>query len=165
MNRQQNSSFRYLKYAVGEIILVVIGILIALQINNWNENRKIKTEEIKTLKFLRDAMVQDTIKLNRHKFWLELSIYGIENSINELNKKSPSDSLGNFLNIALTQRTFNLNRAAYESLKANGPNIISNDSLRNAIISYYDNSSQYIENKNDRMNLPEKELLNHSIGF
>ena len=31
---------RYFKYAIGEIILVVIGILIALQINNWNENRK-----------------------------------------------------------------------------------------------------------------------------
>jgi len=31
---------KYLKYALGEIILVVIGILIALQINNWNENRK-----------------------------------------------------------------------------------------------------------------------------
>lgn len=30
---------KYLKYAIGEIILVVIGILIALQINNWNENR------------------------------------------------------------------------------------------------------------------------------
>ncbi|TFV95649.1 hypothetical protein E4S40_05355 [Algoriphagus kandeliae] len=32
---------KYLKYAIGEIVLVVIGILIALQINNWNENRKI----------------------------------------------------------------------------------------------------------------------------
>ncbi|SFN76629.1 hypothetical protein SAMN04487989_103277 [Bizionia echini] len=36
---------RYLKYAIGEIILVVIGILIALQINNWNENRKDTIEE------------------------------------------------------------------------------------------------------------------------
>jgi hypothetical protein len=35
----------YLKYAIGEIILVVIGILIALQINNWNEGRKTKQEE------------------------------------------------------------------------------------------------------------------------
>ena len=35
----------YLKYAIGEIILVVIGILIALQINNWNENRKLLSEE------------------------------------------------------------------------------------------------------------------------
>ena len=32
---------KYFKYAIGEIILVVIGILIALQINNWNENRKV----------------------------------------------------------------------------------------------------------------------------
>jgi len=36
----QNQTTRYLKYAIGEIILVVIGILIALQINNWNEHRK-----------------------------------------------------------------------------------------------------------------------------
>jgi hypothetical protein len=36
----QNQTGRYLKYAIGEIILVVIGILIALQINNWNETRK-----------------------------------------------------------------------------------------------------------------------------
>lgn len=35
---------RYLKYAIGEIVLVVIGILIALSINNWNENRKINND-------------------------------------------------------------------------------------------------------------------------
>ena len=40
---------KYIKYAIGEIILVVIGILIALQINNWNEQRKIKNAEIEIL--------------------------------------------------------------------------------------------------------------------
>jgi hypothetical protein len=38
----ENKTSKYFKYAIGEIILVVIGILIALQINNWNENRKEK---------------------------------------------------------------------------------------------------------------------------
>ncbi len=38
----KNKTGKYLKYAIGEIILVVIGILIALSINNWNENRKSK---------------------------------------------------------------------------------------------------------------------------
>ena len=36
----ENKVTAYLRYAIGEIILVVIGILIALQINNWNERRK-----------------------------------------------------------------------------------------------------------------------------
>lgn len=37
---KKNKTGKYLKYAIGEIVLVVIGILIALQINNWNENKK-----------------------------------------------------------------------------------------------------------------------------
>ena len=43
---EKNKTGKYFKYAIGEIILVVIGILIALQINNWNENRKALIKEI-----------------------------------------------------------------------------------------------------------------------
>ena len=46
---QQNRVTRYLVYALGEIILVVIGILIALQVNNWNESRKVRIKEIQLL--------------------------------------------------------------------------------------------------------------------
>jgi len=42
-------TFRYLKYALGEIVLVVIGILLALQINNWNEERKDRIKENKVM--------------------------------------------------------------------------------------------------------------------
>ena len=45
----QNSFQRYLLYAIGEIILVVIGILIALQVNNWNQNHNDKQKEIEIL--------------------------------------------------------------------------------------------------------------------
>ncbi len=37
---EQNKTGKYFKYAIGEIVLVVIGILIAISINNWNEHRK-----------------------------------------------------------------------------------------------------------------------------
>jgi len=57
---EQNKTARYLKYAIGEIILVVIGILIALQINNWNENRKIRITEQVLLRDLK-AEVQSNI--------------------------------------------------------------------------------------------------------
>ena len=55
----ENKFSKYLIYAIGEIILVVIGILIALQINNWNENKKLKTEEIKFLKNFKQSLIAD----------------------------------------------------------------------------------------------------------
>ena len=48
----ENKTGKYFKYAIGEIFLVVIGILIALQINNWNEGRKSSQLELKILKDL-----------------------------------------------------------------------------------------------------------------
>ena len=45
----QNKFVQYSRYAIGEIVLVVIGILIALQINNWNEQRKEIVQEQKIL--------------------------------------------------------------------------------------------------------------------
>lgn len=56
---------KYLVYAIGEIILVVIGILIALQINNWNEYRKDKLAGIVFLKGIQEDLKQDTASLNR----------------------------------------------------------------------------------------------------
>jgi hypothetical protein len=46
---QENKVTRYLAYALGEILLVVIGILIALQINNWNEIQQLEREELQLL--------------------------------------------------------------------------------------------------------------------
>ena len=56
---EKNKTGKYLKYAIGEIILVIIGILIALSINNWNENRKLKIEEQNSLKDLRTEIVSN----------------------------------------------------------------------------------------------------------
>jgi hypothetical protein len=50
---------KYFKYAIGEIILVVIGILIALQINNWNESKNISKKEIQQLKNLKNDLKAD----------------------------------------------------------------------------------------------------------
>ena len=51
----QNRFSKYLLYAIGEIVLVVIGILIALQVNNWNETKK---EQIKIRKYA-ESLIQD----------------------------------------------------------------------------------------------------------
>lgn len=60
----ENKGMAYLRYAVGEILLVVIGILIALQVNNWNEARKERLIEIKYLKNLKLDLITDLANLD-----------------------------------------------------------------------------------------------------
>tara|TARA_R110002124_G_scaffold47149_1_gene140660 strand:- start:10491 stop:11219 length:729 start_codon:yes stop_codon:yes gene_type:complete len=61
----ENKFSKYLLYAIGEIVLVVIGILIALQINNWNENRKERNiEQILLNQLFKDFESNDTIIKN-----------------------------------------------------------------------------------------------------
>jgi len=50
---------KYFKYAIGEIILVVIGILIALQINNWNNNNQLRVLERKYLTEIKNSLESD----------------------------------------------------------------------------------------------------------
>ncbi len=59
----KGKTIQYLKYAVGEIILVVIGILIALQINNWNEQRKDNAKEQAILKRLKKEFIANKEQL------------------------------------------------------------------------------------------------------
>ncbi|MEJ2003985.1 MAG: DUF6090 family protein [Cyclobacteriaceae bacterium] len=75
----ENKFNKYLLYAIGEIVLVVIGILLALQINNWNEKRKIKTAEIEILQNLKTELNSNLTELReineRHRNELKDGIY------------------------------------------------------------------------------------------
>ncbi len=70
----ENKTGKYLKYAIGEIVLVVVGILIALSINNWNENRKLKHTQINILKGIYSDLKKDTIDINANIKILRRSI-------------------------------------------------------------------------------------------
>jgi hypothetical protein len=61
----QNKVSKYLLYAIGEILLVVIGILIALSINNWNERNKTRKLEKSTLLEISNALQSDLTQLNQ----------------------------------------------------------------------------------------------------
>ncbi|MFZ1791349.1 MAG: DUF6090 family protein [Saprospiraceae bacterium] len=62
----ENKTSKYLKYAIGEIILVVIGILIALQINNWNEGRKENIHQKSVLSNLLQDLKSDSVSYSQN---------------------------------------------------------------------------------------------------
>jgi len=136
----ENKTFNYLKYAIGEIVLVVIGILIALQINNWNENRKDRFIEKKILQSLNNDLQKDIYSMK----------YMISNDslINESNSKliqilkdSHSEYEPNQNKLFGLINRFNVfypQRMGYESLKSKGLEILLNDSLKSQIVNLYD---------------------------
>lgn len=75
---QDNQFFKYSRYAFGEIILVVIGILIALQINNWNEEKKENKHFLNNLRGMRSDLISDTLSFDNYLEFLEQTSQGKE---------------------------------------------------------------------------------------
>lgn len=68
---------KYLKYAIGEIILVVVGILIALSINNWNENKKNEAKTLNYLVNLKEALNDDMASFDSNLIFNKTRLKGI----------------------------------------------------------------------------------------
>jgi hypothetical protein len=137
---------KYLKYAVGEIILVVIGILIALSINNWNQER-IKTKQtVDLLNNMISDLKADITGLNRDIKRYEKSISNGKIILNTENFDSISaDSLYFLLPTKVV--TYRVTTQAFEKIKNLGiSKILDSNNLFNAISSYYTSNLFYLEN-------------------
>jgi hypothetical protein len=135
---QKNKITDYLLYAMGEIVLVVIGILIALSLNNWNEDRKTKKIEIRYLKEIRANLLFDLNDLDFNIQFNEERFRATKIVLNHLRNQLPyHDSLDVHLsNIALATLS-RPNSSAFQSVSTKGIEIISNDSLRAKISKLY----------------------------
>ena len=130
---------KYLKYAFGEIVLVVIGILIALQVNDWNNQRIERQLEDDILKEIVSNLdfdlenIETKIEENR--------MYSKHNQIvyDHLKNKTPlTDSLKYYYSYLYGYGNFLPMTVAYENLKSRGLSIIKNKNLRKDISKLYD---------------------------
>lgn len=134
----ENKVAGYLRYAIGEIVLVMIGILLALQINNWNEARKERNNEIKYLKNLKLDLKTDLVNLDlmiidrRNKM-------SSANTLLELKPPATMEELTVFDSLlcnvygwtSFTPRTITIN----ELISSGNFNIIKNDSIKSYLMS------------------------------
>lgn len=149
----ENKFSKYLLYAIGEIILVVIGILIALSINNSNELKKIRIAEKVYLKEIKSDLIQDTLLLSQvikdHKWRIAQLMsqdttidFIFEEIIGELPKV---EGVSELEYIFFTDRKFRPKIGTYNSMISEGKsNIISNRELFNNIQSIYELEAQNI---------------------
>ena len=129
---------RYLSYAIGEILLIIIGIMLALQLNNWNEERKLRGIEIEIYQELLEdlkASHEDVQSgLERHERHLQ-DAYDVRDHIL---KRAPfqQDIVRKFVS-ADTDDQFYPRTTGYDYLNSIGQHTLSNDDLRKAITSLF----------------------------
>ena len=137
---------KYLLYAIGEIALVVIGILIALSINNWNESNQENLQEIKILKQLRADLINNLEEAEQIHSEVKLRLlYSDSISLYFNEKRKLDDSLVMYLVGFRYFSIFNSANTAYKYIQSEGMNIISNDSLRVNVTTMYEKELRNIE--------------------
>ena len=136
-----NKPLKYMRYAVGEIVLVVIGILIALQVNNWNEAQKDNRLEQEYYCKLLDDVTQDMLQVEQLIRLTDERITASNDLIYLLqstNYEVP-EVMDKTLNaISLITYTFRPSNATFEELKSSGNLIlIRENDVKTKIIDYY----------------------------
>ena len=131
----EGSAYKYLLYAVGEILLVMVGILLALQVNNWNEERKEAQFERKMYEELMISIERSIEQLSQGISYSQRVVRSCQIILDHFNQDLPyQDSLDKHFAISLRWWHPSLGNQAYESLKNHyGLHILKNDSIRNQL--------------------------------
>ena len=140
----ENKFSKYLLYAVGEIALVMIGILLALQVNNWNEDRKLQEQEIILLGDMKSDLQETLKELQFGKSLQESTVTNYRILLKAIDNDEPYsgkiDSASVYINFFHVPK---FRRTTYETLKSQGE-ILSNDTLKKAISNVYDRMFVYM---------------------
>ena len=152
----ENKTGKYVKYAIGEIVLVVIGILIALQVNNLNEQRKFNSLKNVYIERLIEDLKQDTLQANRLLDTLANKQIIIKTVVKNTDTKTSQElliaSLEDYFKSGWNMNEFTANMNTYTDLSQMGNmNVFRNTELTESIQQYYvlieNNEKGHILNK------------------
>ena len=151
----ENKFSKYLLYAIGEIALVMIGILLALQVNNWNDERKEKRHEIDILKQMKTDLEEDIQIGWKYPIYVrEMSIKSSEIIINNLENYKPyHDSLDVSFGWIPATTIFMPRTSVYDNLKTVGFDVIDNNDLRNKYQQLFDFRYKLLELQFNEINI------------
>lgn len=157
----------YFKYAIVEIVLVVIGILIALSINNWNTNRLNSKREIVILNNLIKDLKLELKNLEGHKaaqyIWINSGAEVLKNYTNN-DMFLVDDKLLGHMNDLMIRANFIPNFTTFQTLEGTGNiNLIENKTLKEKIIVYYNSISSFSENTKINNRTLVDELINQKL--
>ena len=143
----ENKFLKYSLYATGEIILVVLGILIAFQIDTWNTERLEKVEEIEVLEEILSNLKYDIIDMENNINSYDTVIPRFESAVNHIILKQPMNPEVSYNFTLLNNFDHNLilTSSGYETAKISGLKIISNNKVRSMMKDLYEFRYPYLQ--------------------
>ena len=133
------------RYALGELFLIVLGILIALAISDWNDRRINRTQELALLSEVRAALRTDRAELERNLATVKRSVARIERLSRALKGGAPYEpAMDRQFGAAYGVHGINLNSTAYETVQSFGIQSISDWELRQGITRVFDHYYEQI---------------------
>lgn len=162
----ENRFSKYLLYAVGEIILVVIGILIALQINNWNNDRQTRKKEMAYLEEIQNNLKQDSKQLQivldfnegKSKVVANMMQIFIDTLTNEERFTIFNENSDEFVYYQVFEPT----RAAFDNmLSAESIDLVSDSELKELLTKYY--TYDYMGGIQDRVIYMNRKVVDHAF--
>ncbi|MGB8704297.1 MAG: DUF6090 family protein [Gillisia sp.] len=130
----------YLKYALGEIVLVVIGILIALSISNWNDRRKNQKFEKEIIALIDQNLQNDSTYIAIELEKSRKATTATNLLLNKVSHKDYQENLDTLMGEIINFQRFKSQSSAFEVLKSKGIENLRDKQLQLALISYYDES-------------------------
>lgn len=161
----ENRVSKYLIYAVGEIVLVVIGILIALQINNWNEARNLAVRKVETLHEFQESLRSDLRKIEAN---MAINVQVKQSAsliLDYMDKDLPyNDTLKYQFGRTVITWPIDIKVGVYQNYRSSNLGLISSTKLKQSISNVYETrysnlkrfQNQYIE----MINKASQDLLN-----
>ncbi len=133
-----NKTGKYFKYAIGEIALVMIGILLALQVNNWNDNRNLENKTIRYLENLNTEVEANLVYIKKYTKIIHRDIIESANTLKKLHSKEAKYFNDSVLRINMNTRPIYksiLDRSTFDDLINSGVlEHLTNTELKNKIL-------------------------------
>jgi len=141
---------QHLVYAIGEITLVMIGILLALKVNNWNEDRKDEKFEQEISTLVDQNLVNDSIWLTKEMFKTIDALQLTDRLLEQVDQKKYTDSLNFWMGRIISFERFKSQSRAFEVIKSKGIENKSDKRLQILLIAFYEESLlKFHESMND----------------
>jgi hypothetical protein len=161
----ENALGKYLAYAVGEIVLVVIGILIALQINNYNDQRKDRARELGYLANVRADLAANITEMDRYLMTRTDGIAAAQRIIDHFDGKPIEDASAfnaDGVSIYSWQRYYQNNNTYQELVNSGNFALLSNDRIKHGLL---DLEAQYkkMKGEEDHFRFDAETLLYHPL--